>query len=60
MPEPRTVFAAAMNRGQVGAGLTPALLKAGTLYQMVDLLAPLKKRPYSCPFTEPSWSQTGA
>jgi phenylalanyl-tRNA synthetase alpha subunit len=42
------------------AGFAPAALKDATLYQMVDLLAPLKKRPYSFPFTVPSWSHTGA
>jgi hypothetical protein len=44
-PEPRIVFAAAISCGQVFGGVTPAFLNALTLYQTVDLLAALKKRP---------------
>ena len=47
VPEAFSVFAAARNCGHVDGGLTPALLNAATLYQTVDLLAPLIRRPYT-------------
>src|SRR3954462_15337566 len=60
VPDPRIVFAIVRNCGHVLAGFAPASLNERTLYQTVDLLAPFKKRPYRFPFTEASWSQTGA
>ena len=45
VPEASIVFAAVEELGQVFGGLTPAFLNGWTLYQTVDLLAPLKKRP---------------
>ena len=45
VPDARSVFAAARSCGHVFGGLTPAFLNDSTLYQTVDLLAPLKKRP---------------
>src|SRR5215212_11007730 len=58
-PEARSVFAAVRNCGNVAQPLTPAFLNALTLIQIVDLLAPLKKRPYSFPLNEPRSSHTG-
>src|SRR5437667_241067 len=42
-------FAAARSWENVFGGLTPAALKAGTLYQTTDLLAALKTSAYSLP-----------
>ena len=44
-PEALSVSPASMNASQSAGGSTPASSKAATLYQTVDLLAPLKKRP---------------
>ena len=54
VPDAFSVFAALSRSAHVFGGLTPAFLNALTLYQTVDLLAPLKKRPYSLPLTVPS------
>src|SRR5229473_7731681 len=60
VPEALSVFAAVSSAGQLVGAVTPAALKAATLYQMVDLLAPLKRRPYCLPPTLPSCPQTVA
>ena len=44
-PEALIVLAAFVNCGHVAGAFTPAFLKAGTLYQTVDLLLALKTRP---------------
>src|SRR6266498_4210496 len=59
-PDAFNVLASLRNAGNVVAGFAPASLKSLTLYQTVDLLAALKKRPYSFPFTVPRVSHTGA
>src|SRR6187551_94854 len=59
VPDAFSVFAALSSAENVFGVFTPAFLKSFTLYQMVDLLAPLRKRPYSFPFTVPSESQPG-
>ncbi len=45
VPDARSVFAAAVSAFQSFGGLMPAFLNEWTLYQTVDLLAPLKKTP---------------
>ena len=45
MPDALSVFASLRSSSHVFGGLTPAFLNAWTLYQTVDLLAPLKKTP---------------
>src|ERR1051325_6525062 len=55
-----SVFAAFVSWDHVFGAEMPAVLKAGTLYQSSDLLAALKTRAYSFPFTEPSCCQAGA
>src|SRR5207253_4822614 len=60
VPEAFGVAAAFCSAGQFAGGFTPAALKAATLYQTVDLLAPFQIRPYCLPFTWPSCAQTGA
>jgi hypothetical protein len=42
VPDAFSVFAAERSCAHVFGGLTPAVLKAGTLYQTTDLLAALK------------------
>ena len=42
VPDALRVFAALSSAGHVCGGFTPAFLKSLTLYQMVDLLAPLR------------------
>ena len=59
VPDDRSVFAAVSSCGHVAGGLTPAFLNEWTLYQTVDLLAALKKRPYSLPLAEPSATPLG-
>ena len=44
-PDALSVPAAAVRSSQVAGGSTPASEKAVTLYQTVDLLAALKRRP---------------
>src|SRR5918994_6597364 len=56
-PDSFNVLPAARKSSQFSGGSTPASSKAATLYQTVDLLAPLKKRPYSFPSTVPRSSQ---
>ena len=54
------VFASANSCENVFGGFTPAVLKAGTLYQTTDLLAALKTSAYSFPLNVPSCFHTGA
>ena len=42
VPDALIVFASFRSCGHVFGGVTPAVLKAGTLYQTIDLLAALK------------------
>ena len=44
-PEALIVFAASSSSSHVAGGSTPASSNAATLYQTVDLLAALKRRP---------------
>src|SRR5438067_8739182 len=60
VPEDLIVFAAASSCANVFGGDTPAVLKAGTLYQTTDLLAALKTSAYSLPLYVPSCFQAGA
>ena len=54
MPAAWIVDAASCRSSQVSGGSTPASSKDATLYQMVDLLAPLNMTPYCVPSTEPT------
>src|SRR5260221_355816 len=54
------VCAAASSCVNVFGAVTPAVLKAGTLYQTTDLFAALKTRAYSLPLYVPSCRQAGA
>ena len=54
MPAAFSVSAAAARSSQVSGGSTPASSKAATLYQTVDLLAPLNMTPYCVPSTAPT------
>src|SRR5436305_13487410 len=60
VPEDLIVFAAARSCANVFGALTPAALKAGTLYQTTDLLAALKTSAYSLPLYVPSCFHAGA
>src|SRR2546423_4337028 len=54
VPDALSVFASLTRSSKVFGAVTPASLNDLTLYQMVDLLAPLKMRPYSFPLIVPS------
>ena len=56
MPEALIVSAAARKSSHDSGGSTPASSKAATLYQTSDLLAALKRKPYSVSSTVPSWT----
>src|SRR5438045_4532283 len=60
VPDALIVFAAARSCANVFGALTPAALKAGTLYQTTDLLAALKTSAYSLPLYVPSCCHAGA
>ena len=49
VPDALIVFASESSCEKAFGGDTPALLKAGTLYQTSDLLAALKTSAYSFP-----------
>ena len=59
VPDAFSVSAALRNCGQDEGGLTPAFLNAATLYQTVDLLAPLIRRPYTWPLMTPIFAMSG-
>ena len=59
-PDDFRTFAADWSCAHVLGAVTPAVLKSGTLYQYVDLLAALKTSAYSLPLTEPSCCHAGA
>src|SRR3954447_26729695 len=59
VPDALIVFAPARSCVHVFGALTPAALKAGTLYQTSDLLAALKTSAYSFPLNVPSFCQAG-
>src|SRR5687767_12110676 len=54
IPAAVSVSAAAVWSSQVSGASTPASSKDATLYQMVDLLAPLNMTPYWVPSTAPT------
>ena len=54
IPAALSVLLSFVRSGQVFAGSTPASLKSATLYQMVDLLAPLNITAYCLPSTSPA------
>src|ERR1051326_4774530 len=60
VPDDFRTFAALWSCSHFSGAFTPAALKAGTLYQYVDLLAALKTIAYCLPFTCPSFCQAGA
>src|ERR1043166_6953339 len=60
VPDACSVFAADVSCVHVFGAATPAVLKAGTLYQSSDLLDALKTSAYSFPLTVPSCCQAGA
>src|ERR1700704_1342858 len=60
VPDDLRTFAAARSCVHVLGGLTPAVLKAGTLYQTRDLLAALKTSAYILPLNVPSCFHAGA
>src|SRR5712672_2917183 len=60
VPDDLITFAAARSCANVFGALTPAALKAGTLYQTTDLLAALKTSAYSLPLYVPSCFHAGA
>src|SRR5437868_5658944 len=60
VPDALIVLASLSSCVNVFGGLTPAALKAGTLYQTTDLLAALKTSAYSFPLNIPSCFQAGA
>src|SRR2546423_15471605 len=60
VPEAFRVFAAVRSCAHVFGAFTPAVLKAGTLYQTSDLLAALKTSAYSLPLNVPSFFHAGA
>src|SRR5438477_5913546 len=53
VPDAFSVDASFKSCGHVFGALTPAPLNAGTLYQIVDLFAPLKTIPYRWPLIVP-------
>jgi hypothetical protein len=53
------VLAVLSSAENVFGGFTPAVLKAGTLYQTSDLLAALKTNAYCLPPNLPRLSQPG-
>ena len=53
-PAALTVEAASCRSSQVSGGSTPASSKDATLYQTVDLLAPLNMIPYCVPSIAPT------
>src|SRR5689334_2134064 len=59
-PDALIVCASLRSWANVFGGVTPAVLKAGTLYQTSDLLAALKTSAYSFPLKVPSVFQAGA
>src|ERR1700759_1743997 len=60
VPDDFRIFAALSMFDHVFGALTPAALKAGTLYQTSDLLAALKTSAYSLPLYVPSCCHAGA
>src|SRR5579885_451502 len=60
VPDALIVCASFSSCENVFGGITPAVLKAGTLYQTSDLLAALKTSAYSLPLNVPSDFQAGA
>src|SRR6185436_7954392 len=54
IPAALIVSRALSRSSQVLGGSTPASLKSATLYQMVDLLAPLNMTAYCLPLTWPA------
>ena len=54
MPGGLSVPAAVVESSQVFGGSTPASSKSATLYQTVDLFAPLNRTPYCVPSTAPT------
>src|SRR5579862_6244483 len=60
VPDALIVFAIASSCDHVFGGLTPAVLKAGTLYQTSDLLAALNGSAYSLPLNVPRLAHAGA
>src|SRR5581483_2584463 len=60
VPDALIVCASFKSCDQVFGGVTPAALKAGTLYQTSDLLAALKGSAYSLPLNVPSFAHAGA
>jgi hypothetical protein len=59
VPEAFSVLAAVRNSSHVFGGVTPAFLKASTLYQTVDLLAALKTKLCRLPPIVPSLRKSG-
>ena len=60
MPDACSVFPAERSCAHVFGAVTPAALKAGTLYQSSDLLAALKTSAYCLPPNVPSCDHAGA
>src|SRR5579862_2217403 len=60
VPDALIVCASFSSWANVFGGVTPAALKAGTLYQTTDLLAALKTSAYSLPLYVPSCCHAGA
>src|SRR6476620_7167515 len=56
VPDALMVLAILSSCENVFGGLTPAVLKAGTLYQTSDLLAALKTKAYCLPLNLPRFS----
>src|SRR5581483_1042619 len=59
VPDALIVFASLSSCENVFGGVTPAVLKAGTLYQTTDLLAALNTSAYSLPLYVPSALKPG-
>src|SRR2546421_13024014 len=57
VPASESVLDAVVNSSHVVGGRTPAWSKESVRYQMVDLLATLKKKPYGVPSIWPSFCQ---
>src|SRR2546430_11520961 len=57
IPASESVLDVRVNSSHVAGGRTPAWSKESVRYQIVDLLATLKKKPYGVPLTCPSFCQ---
>src|SRR5438105_5740173 len=60
VPDALIVLASVSSCENVFGAVTPACLKAGTLYQTSDLLAALNGSAYSVPLNVPSCTHAGA